>query len=84
MGALERILGGIAETIKLNDRVAGLAADIKELARDLRDVDRRLTRVEAALDLLAKGTWGTSPIDVTPSPAAIDDRTAPRRMKRAK
>jgi hypothetical protein len=84
MGALERILGGIAETIKLNDRVAGMAGDVKDLAKELRDIDRRLVRVEAAVELLAKSGFAPPPLDVTPRPAAIDDKTAPRRSKHKK
>lgn len=82
MGVLDRVLGGIAETIKLNDRVAGLAGDLKEFAKDLRDMDRRLTRAEAALDLLTKGALKPAPIDVTPGPAAIEHRARPGRKRR--
>ena len=41
--------------IQLNDRVSGLGQGLKALAVDVRELDRRLIRVETALELASTG-----------------------------
>ena len=61
MGIADRIFDGLRATIQLNERVAVLGQDLKALARDLRDLDRRLIRVETALELAASGRLSALP-----------------------
>lgn len=55
MGVADRILDGLKTTIQLNDRVVAMSGDIKQLARDVRDIDRRLVRVETMVELATQG-----------------------------
>ncbi|HYM33292.1 MAG TPA: hypothetical protein VEU47_18485 [Candidatus Cybelea sp.] len=57
MSLTERILDGLKATIQLNDKVVAMAGDVKDLAREVRDMDRRLVRVETAIDLASGGRF---------------------------
>lgn len=63
MGIGDRILDGLKTTIQLNERVVVMAGDVKQLARDVRDLDRRLVRVETALELATRGHFTPPQID---------------------
>ena len=47
MSVVGDTLGAIKEALKLVDDVKRVAETLKELSRELRDQDRRLTRLEA-------------------------------------
>ena len=51
MGIADRIFDGLRTTIQLNERVSVLGQELKALSVDVRDLDRRLIRVETALEL---------------------------------
>lgn len=55
MGVTDRILDGLKATIQLNDRVVSMSGEVKQLARDVRDIDRRLVRVETLVELATHG-----------------------------
>ena len=48
-------------TIQLNERVSGLGQELKALAIDVRELDRRLFRVETALELASTGRFSSLP-----------------------
>ena len=57
MSVFGEAIGAIKEALKLADDVKRTGETLKELARELRDHDRRITRIEAkweaAVELLA-------------------------------
>jgi hypothetical protein len=61
MGITDRIFDGLKATIQLNERVAALGQELKALSRDLRDLDRRLIRVETTLELATSGKLSALP-----------------------
>jgi hypothetical protein len=67
MGITERILDGLRATVQLNERVTSMARRVEGLAREVRDLDRRMIRVETALELASSGRF-------TPLPPDEDDR----------
>lgn len=60
MTTFDKIIHGITETIKMNDRIISLADKIKELASDIKEMDRRVIRIEAFVEL-ATATKKVSP-----------------------
>jgi hypothetical protein len=67
MGIADRIFDGLRATIQLNERVAALGQELRLLAVDVRELDRRLIRVETALELASSGKFTSLP------PAVPDD-----------
>ena len=61
MGIADRIFDGLRATIQLNERVAVLGQELKALSVDVRDLDRRLIRVETALELATSGRLAALP-----------------------
>jgi len=51
MAALDRILEGVKEVLRLTDEVKRLAEGLKALATEVRDIDRRLVRVETMVEI---------------------------------
>jgi hypothetical protein len=68
MAVARDILDALKSTLLLNERVANVAGQLKILATELRDVDKRLVRVEATLDVLTRAAFtNRNAVDVTPS-----------------
>ena len=72
MSAMDRVIDAITGAIRLTDRVealgrevSALAAEVKSGAGDLRDLDRRLVRIEALVEFTAgaraRGRPGAEP-----------------------
>ena len=61
MGITDRVFDGLRATIQLNERVAVLGRELTALSRDLRDLDRRLIRVETTLELATSGKLSALP-----------------------
>jgi hypothetical protein len=61
MGIADRIFDGLKATIQLNERVLALAQELKALSLDVRALDRRLIRVETALEIATSGRFVTLP-----------------------
>jgi hypothetical protein len=51
MAALDRILDGIREVLRLTDEVKRLSDGLKELAVQVRDIDRRVVRIETLAEI---------------------------------
>ena len=69
MSISEKVWDALSGAIKLSDRIEGLgrqvsqlAAEVRDSARDVQTIDRRLVRLETLLDvaLAAKGALGTA------------------------
>ena len=61
MGIADRIFDGLRATIQLNERVSGVGQELKELSVDVRDIDRRLIRVETTLEIATSGRFAALP-----------------------
>jgi len=66
----DRIWEGLKATIRLNDRVDGLASQMKAMSGDLRDIDRRLIKVETTIELATRGGFKLH----GPRSTAIEDK----------
>lgn len=51
MGAFDKLVQGITETIKMNDRLVSVAEKIKELSKEVRDINHRVIRLEAFIEM---------------------------------
>ncbi|MGH8579500.1 MAG: hypothetical protein ACREVK_05025 [Gammaproteobacteria bacterium] len=54
MAALERVLQGLKEVLRMSDEIKRVSEEIKELAIDVRDIDRRLVRIETMAEMATK------------------------------
>lgn len=61
MSAFSDALAAIRSIILIEDRVQGHGAKLEHLAELVRELDRRLVRVETTLDLLLRGSGGLPP-----------------------
>ena len=57
MSLLDRLLVGIKQVIELDGKVEKLGLATAELHRDVGDLERRLIRVETALELASDGRF---------------------------
>ena len=51
MSVLERVLGGVRGVLLTQERIDALRSDVKDLTLELRDHERRLTRLEAFAEM---------------------------------
>jgi hypothetical protein len=51
MAALDRILDGIREVLRLTDEVKRLSEGLRDLAVQVREIDRRLVRIETMAEI---------------------------------
>ena len=49
-----KIVNALTSAIKMNDTVKQLAVDVKNLAREVRELDRRLIRIETFIEIAEK------------------------------
>lgn len=68
MGIADRIVDGVRAAIRLSTRVESLGHRLEALAREVRDLDRRLIRVETALELATSGRFTPLPTPDTEPP----------------
>jgi hypothetical protein len=61
MGIADRIFDGLRAVVQLNERVSSLGQELKALSVDVRDLDRRLIRVETALEIATTGKFAALP-----------------------
>ena len=61
MSILSDVLAGLKTAIQLEERVKGMAGNVSEMAREMRDIDKRLVRVETVIEvgLSARGAAAT-------------------------
>jgi hypothetical protein len=60
MSTLSDIVSALREVLALTDDVKRSAATLKEMAQELREHDRRITRLEAQWDTAMRFTGGSS------------------------
>jgi hypothetical protein len=65
----DRVLDALKSAIQLEMRVSALATNVADLARDVREIDKRLVRVETVIEFGTRGTGPSAP----PTPPAIAD-----------
>jgi len=58
MSALDRILEGVKEVLKMNSEIKRLAEAVRDLNLEVREIDRRLVRIETLAEL-SRGARGT-------------------------
>jgi hypothetical protein len=51
MAGLDRIIDGVKEVLRMSDEVKRLAEGMKSLAVEVRDLDRRLVRIETMAEI---------------------------------
>ena len=51
MSAFERVLDGIREVLRPTDEIKRLSEGLKALAVEVRDIDRRLVRIETMAEI---------------------------------
>lgn len=61
MGALEKIISGLTQTIKLNERIDSLAEKVNGMIErakmnesDIKNIDKRLIRIETFIEIAGK------------------------------
>ncbi|MGH6921633.1 MAG: hypothetical protein ACREJ0_28510 [Geminicoccaceae bacterium] len=57
MGIADKIFDALGAMVQLNERVSALGQELKALSVDVRDLDRRLIRVETALEIATSGRF---------------------------
>ena len=58
MAALDRIIEGVRETLKMSAEIKRLAETVRDLSVEVRDLDRRVVRLETMVEP-APGARGT-------------------------
>ena len=61
MGITDRIFDSLRAAIQLGVRVESLGLRLEKLAHEVRDLDRRLIRVETALEIATTGRFAALP-----------------------
>jgi hypothetical protein len=56
MGAVERVLAGIKQVLLVTEEIKRLSESVKALAGEVRDIDRRVSRLEGVVVGQARGT----------------------------
>lgn len=54
MAISKKIFEALTATIKMNDTIAHLAEEVKSLAQEVRELDRRLIRLETFIEIAEK------------------------------
>ena len=71
MGMTKDVVDGLRAALLLTERVGAIADQVKAVAVDMRDIDRRLIRVETTLEVLMRGAFaGRGGADDAKRPAA--------------
>ncbi len=71
MSAFKEAISAIRDAIKLTDDVKRVGDTVKEVAKELREHDRRITRLEAQWDTALALSRGGSQ-DITSAPRRIE------------
>ncbi|OGA14367.1 MAG: hypothetical protein A3D95_04130 [Betaproteobacteria bacterium RIFCSPHIGHO2_12_FULL_69_13] len=51
MAALDQIIGGVKEVLKMSGEIKRLSDSVRELSTEVRDIDRRVVRLETMVEL---------------------------------
>jgi hypothetical protein len=60
VAALDRVIEGVKEVLRMSDEVKRLADSMKDLAAEVREMDRRLVRIETMAEISARRSPGRS------------------------
>jgi hypothetical protein len=55
MSIADKIWDALAQVIKMNEQVVRLSVQVKDLATEMREMDKRLVRLETMLELALAG-----------------------------
>lgn len=55
MSIADKIWDALAQVIKMNEQVVRLSVQVKDLASEMREIDKRLVRLETMLELALAG-----------------------------
>lgn len=58
MAGIDRIIDGVRDVIKMTDEIRRLSDGMKELAVEVREMDRRLIRLETMVEIARSHTGG--------------------------
>ena len=72
MGIADRIWDALAQVIKMNEQVVRLSVQVRDLATETREMDKRLVRLEAMLEIALAGKGRTPG---TPLPRRLSSKT---------
>ncbi len=61
MGVTDKVLDALKSAIQLDGRVTSMANQVADLAREVRDIDKRLVRVETTIDLATRAGIRAAP-----------------------
>lgn len=61
MAALDQIIEGVKEVLKMSGEIKRLAETVRELSTEIRDLDRRLVRLETMVELAQGARAGKRP-----------------------
>jgi len=75
MSVLTDVLAGLKTAIQLEERVKSMAANVSELARETRDIDRRLVRVETVIEVGMFARGSATSTQAEPRLIATDSET---------
>lgn len=64
MSGLDRIIDGVKEVLRMTDEIKRLADGLKALAAEVREIDKRLVRIETLAEI-AKTQGGRPPRRLT-------------------
>jgi len=60
MAGIDRILDGVRDVIKMTDEIRRLSEGMKELAVEVREMDRRLIRIETMVEIARSHPGGSA------------------------
>lgn len=55
MGLTDKLVEALRTAIQLNERVTSLAGKVERLDADVRDIDRRVVRLETMVEIASQG-----------------------------
>ncbi len=61
MSILADVVAGLKTAIQLEERVKGMAANVSDMAREMRNIDKRLVRVETVIEVGLSARGGAAP-----------------------
>ena len=64
MSFADKVLDALRNAVLLKSRVTALADSVGDLAKDIRDIDRRLVRVETVIEIGTKGGFSSRPPEI--------------------
>ena len=67
MAALDRVIDGVKEVLRMSDEVKRLAEGMKALAVEVRDIDKRLVRIETMAEIAKAQSTARHPKRITRS-----------------